>query len=235
MYNLWLQLEIDRQEGATLKQFVIYTRVSTKSQGDSGLGLEAQERDIKLYLENYAEEPHEILATFCDVESGTKAERPQVQDALELVRTTQATLLVAKLDRLSRKVSFIATLMDDKKVDFKVASMPTADKVMLHIYAVLSEAERDFISTRTKAALKEAKARGVKLGGNRPNNQARHEAVKGMADQMAAKVSQLIKNNRKTGRSYRFIAEQLNALDVATAKGGKWYASTVRNYDMRGR
>ena len=216
-----------------MKQFVIYTRVSTKSQGDSGLGLEAQERDIRLYLENYAEPQHEVIGTFCDVESGTKADRPQLQKALELVRIKQATLLVSKLDRLSRKVSFIATLMDDKKVDFKVASMPTADKVMLHIYAVLSEAERDFISTRTKAALQEAKARGVKLGGNRPNNQARHDAVKVMADQMALKVSQLIKDNRKTGRSYRFIAEQLNDLDVTTAKGGKWYASTVRNYEMR--
>ena len=216
-----------------MKQFVIYTRVSTKSQGDSGLGLEAQERDIRLYLENYAEQQHEVIGTFCDVESGTKADRPQLQEALELVRRKQATLLVAKLDRLSRKVSFIATLMDDKKVDFKVASMPTADKVMLHIYAVLSEAERDFISTRTKAALQEAKARGVKLGGNRPNNQARHDAVKGLADQMALKVSKLIKDNRKMGRSYRYIAEHLNDLDVATAKGGKWYASTVRNYDQR--
>ena len=216
-----------------MKQFVIYTRVSTKSQGDSGLGLEAQERDIRLYLENYAEQQHEIIGTFCDVESGTKADRPQLQEALELVKRKQATLLVAKLDRLSRKVSFIATLMDDKKVDFKVASMPTADKVMLHIYAVLSEAERDFISTRTKAALQEAKARGVKLGGNRPNNQARHDAVKVMADQMALKGSQLIKDNRKTGRSYRVIADQLNSLKVATAKGGKWYASTVRNYDKR--
>ena len=216
-----------------MKQFVIYTRVSTKSQGDSGLGLEAQERDIRLYLENYAEQQHEVIGTFCDVESGTKADRPQLQEALELVRRKQATLLLAKLDRLSRKVSFIATLMDDKKVDFKVASMPTADKVMLHIYAVLSEAERDFISTRTKAALQEAKARGVKLGGNRPNNQARHDAVKELADQMALKVFQLIKDNRKAGRSYRFIAEQLNELKVATAKGGKWYASTVRNYDQR--
>ena len=216
-----------------MKQFVIYTRVSTKSQGDSGLGLEAQERDIRLYLENYAEQQHEVIGTFCDVESGTKADRPQLQEALELVRRKQATLLVAKLDRLSRKVSFIAALMDDKKVDFKVASMPTADKVMLHIYAVLSEAERDFISTRTKAALQEAKARGVKLGGNRPNQQARHDAVKGLADQMALKVSKLIKDNRNMGRSYRFIAEQLNELKVVTAKGGKWYASTVRNYDQR--
>ena len=226
-------MKVGSEKGPTVKQFVIYTRVSTKGQGDSGLGLEAQDRDINLYLDNYAEEPHEIIGRFCDVESGTKADRPQMQEAIDLVRKTGSTLLVAKLDRLSRKVSFIATLMDDKKVDFKVASMPTADKVMLHIYAVLSEAERDFISTRTKAALKEAKARGVKLGGARPNSQARHDAVKALADQNAQKVSKLIKDHRSSGKSYRYIAEQLNNLNVATAKGGRWFASTVRNYNLR--
>lgn len=216
-----------------MKQFVIYTRVSTKSQGDSGLGLEAQERDINLYLETYAEEPHDIIGRFCDVVSGTKADRPQLQEALALVRQTGATLLVAKLDRLSRKVSFISTLMEDKKVNLTVAQMPTATKFQLHIYAALAEEEREFISTRTKAALKEAKERGVKLGGARPNNQARHDAVKALADQMALSVSQLIKDHRSSGKSYRYIAEQLNQLSVDTAKGGKWYASTVRNYDNR--
>jgi len=216
-----------------VKQFVIYTRVSTKSQGDSGLGLEAQERDINLYLETYAEEPHDIIGRFCDVVSGTKADRPQLQEALALVRQTGSTLLVAKLDRLSRKVSFIATLMEDKKVNLTVAQMATATKFQLHIYAALAEEEREFISTRTKAALKEAKARGVKLGGARPNNQARHDAVKALADQTALKVSKLIKDHRSSGRSYRYIAEHLNLLDVATAKGGKWFASTVRNYDLR--
>ena len=216
-----------------MKQFVIYTRVSTKSQGDSGLGLEAQERDINLYLETYAEEPHDIIGRFCDVVSGTKADRPQLQEALALVRQTGATLLVAKLDRLSRKVSFISTLMEDKKVNLTVAQMPTATKFQLHIYAALAEEEREFISTRTKAALKEAKERGVKLGGARPNNQARHDAVKALADQMALSVSQLIKDHRSSGKSYRYIAEQLNQLSVDTAKGGSWYASTVRNYHNR--
>lgn len=216
-----------------MKQFVIYTRVSTKSQRDSGLGLEAQERDINLYLETYAEKPHEIVGRFCDVVSGTKADRPQMQEALAFVKQTGATLLVAKLDRLSRKVSFISTLMEDKKVNLTVAQMHTATKFQLHIYAALAEEEREFISTRTKAALREAKARGVKLGGARPNNQARHEAVKALADQTALKVSKLIKDHRSSGRSYRYIAEQLNNLDVATAKGGRWFASTVRNYDLR--
>jgi DNA invertase Pin-like site-specific DNA recombinase len=216
-----------------MKQFITYTRVSTKRQGDSGLGLEAQERDIKLYLENYATVPHEVIGSFCDVESGSKADRPELNKAIEQAKQTGATLLVAKLDRLSRSVAFIATLMEDKQLEFTVATMPSADKFQLHIYAALAQQEREFISTRTKAALAEAKARGVKLGGNRPNNQARHKAVKAMADQNALKVSQIIKDHRSSGRSYRYIAEQLNNLDVATAKGGKWFASTVRNYDMR--
>ena len=216
-----------------MKQFVIYTRVSTKRQGDSGLGLEAQERDINLYLENYAEEPYKVIGRFCDVESGTRADRPQLQEAIDLAKQTGAILLTAKLDRLSRSVAFIATLMEDKKLNFTVATMPHADKFQLHIYAALAQQEREFISTRTKAALQEAKARGVKLGGARPNSQARHDAVKALADQTALKVSKLIKDHRLSGRSYRYIAEQLNNLDVATAKGGRWFASTVRNYDLR--
>ena len=216
-----------------MKRFVTYTRVSTREQGKSGLGLEAQERDIDLYLNNYAEQPYEIIGTFSDVESGTKADRPQIQEALNLVRKTGATLLVSKIDRLSRKVSFITTLMDDKKVDFKVASMPTADKVMLQIYAVLSEAERDFISLRTKSALAAAKARGVKLGGTRPEAAVRHEAVKDQADNFAKRVIDQILDYRKSGKSYRFIADQFNALGVVTAQGGRWHHQTVKRYEQR--
>ena len=216
-----------------MKRFVTYTRVSTREQGKSGLGLEAQQRDIDLYLNNYAEQPYEIIGTFSDVESGTKADRPQMQEALNLVRKTGATLLVSKIDRLSRKVSFITTLMDDKKIDFKVASMPTADKVMLQIYAVLSEAERDFISLRTKAALAAAKARGVKLGGARPEAAVRHEAVKDQADDFAKRVIDQILDYRKSGKSYRFIAYQFNALGVVTAQGGRWHHQTVKRYEQR--
>ena len=216
-----------------MKQFITYTRVSTKRQGDSGLGLEAQERDIKQYLENNATVPHEVIGSFFDVESGSKADRPELNKAIEQVKRTGATLLVAKLDRLSRSVAFIATLMEDKQLEFTVATMPSADKFQLHIYAALAQQEREFISTRTKAALAEAKARGVKLGGNRPNNQARHKAVKAMADQNALVVSQIIKDHRQAGKTYRYIAQQMNDLNISTAKNGKWYASTVRNYDLR--
>jgi len=216
-----------------MKQFVVYTRVSTKRQGDSGLGLEAQERDIAIFFESYAEQPYEVLERFCDVESGLKADRPQLTAAIALAKRTGATLLVARLDRLSRSVAFIATLMEDKKLDFRVATMPTACKFNLHIYAALAEQEREFISKRTKAALQAAKARGVKLGGARPEAEARHAAVKATADGNAARVSKAIKSHRSAGATYREIADHLNQLKVTTARGGAWYATTVRNYDLR--
>ena len=216
-----------------MKQFVVYTRVSTKRQGDSGLGLEAQERDIAIFFESYAEQPYEVLERFCDVESGLKADRPQLTAAIALAKRTGATLLVARLDRLSRSVAFIATLMEDKKLDFRVATMPTACKFNLHIYAALAEQEREFISKRTKAALQAAKARGVKLGGARPEAEARHAAVKATADGNAVRVSKAIKSHRLAGATHREIAEHLNQLKVTTARGGAWYATTVRNYDLR--
>lgn len=116
-----------------MKQYVIYTRVSTEEQGRSGLGLEAQRRDIDLYLANYSEVPWEIIGESQDVLSGKHDDRPQLAAALKMVRETGAELLVAKLDRLSRKVSFIAALMADPKVKLRVASMPHADKFQLHI------------------------------------------------------------------------------------------------------
>ena len=216
-----------------MKKFVVYTRVSTKRQGDSGLGLEAQERDIDLYLTNYADVPHEVIGTFCDVESGTKHTRQEMDKAIDLVRQTGATLLVAKLDRLSRSVAFIATLMEDKRIDLIVASMPSADKFQLHIYAALAQQEREFISTRTKAALQAAKARGTKLGGARPNQQARHAAVKALALENANRVAPIIMDQIDAGKTYRYIAGQLNGLAVPTARGGLWYAGTVRNYHKR--
>lgn len=137
-----------------MQRFVVYTRVSTKKQGDSGLGLDAQERDIGLFLDNYSELPWEVLARFQDVESGARSDRPELEKAITLAKAEGATLLVAKLDRLSRSVAFIATLLEDRKLNFRVASMPYADKFQLHIYAALAEQERDFISKRTSAALR---------------------------------------------------------------------------------
>ena len=216
-----------------MERFVIYTRVSTKRQGKSGLGLEAQERDIEVFFNSYAEVPYEVLERFCDVESGSSDDRPELSKAIALAKKEQATLLVAKLDRLSRKVSFIASLVEDKRLTFKVASMPYADKFQLHLYACLAEQERDFISLRTKAALKAAKARGVKLGGDRPEAQRRHYAVKTTADANAQRVSSVILRSRKDGISYRDIADELNRLGVQTARGGQWHAMQVQRYAQR--
>lgn len=111
-----------------MAKYVIYRRVSTKKQGESGLGLEAQDRDIKLYLQSYAEGDYEILASYLDVESGTVTDRPELTKAMREAQAMGAILLVAKLDRLSRKVSFIASLLDDSRLKIKVACMPHADK-----------------------------------------------------------------------------------------------------------
>lgn len=211
-----------------MKQYVIYRRVSTQEQGASGLGLDAQDRDIRLFLEGYSEVPFEIIAEFTEVATATDDNRPELAKALDMVRKHGAELLVSKLDRLSRKVSFIAGLLDDRKVQLRVASMPHADKFQLHIYAALAEQEREFISIRTKAALREAKARGVKLGGARDKTLKRNLAVQQNAAERARKVQGIVQPLREAGKSLREIAAELNRAGVPTARGGEWQASQVK-------
>jgi len=210
-----------------MQQYVIYTRVSTAEQGKSGLGLQAQERDIELFLSNYSAVPYEIIGEYRDILSGADDDRPELSKALALVRKTGAELLIAKLDRLSRKVSFIATIMDDPKVRLRVASMPNADKFQLHIYAALAEQERDFISKRTKAALAEAKARGTKLGGLRDKTMQRNVAIQAKAKAEAERVMKVVKPLRDAGQSLTAIAITLNDMKVATSRGGQWTAMQV--------
>jgi DNA invertase Pin-like site-specific DNA recombinase len=211
-----------------MKRYVIYRRVSTDEQGKSGLGLEAQDRDIRLFLEGYSDQPFEVVAEFTEVASGSDDRRPELTKALDTARKNGAELLVAKLDRLSRKVSFIASLLDDRKVQLRVAAMPQADKFQLHIYAALAEQEREFISIRTKAALKEAKARGVKLGGARDKTLKRNQEVQRKATERAQNVAGLIQPLRDAGKSLREIAAELNRAGVRTARGGEWQASQVK-------
>lgn len=211
-----------------MQKYVIYRRVSTNEQGRSGLGLDAQQRDIDLYLQNYSEVPFEIVGTFTDILSGTTDNRPELEKAIDLAKRTGAELLVAKLDRLSRKVSFIATLMEDKRLRFRVATMPHADPFQLHIYAALAEQERAFISLRTKQALAEAKKRGVKLGGMRDATMKRNDVLKAQADERAQKVSDIILPMREAKMSLRKIAAALNASKVPTPRGGKWSPSSVK-------
>ncbi|MFG6602251.1 MULTISPECIES: recombinase family protein [unclassified Sulfitobacter] len=211
------------------KKYVIYRRVSTAAQGESGLGLEAQDRDIALFLNNYSDVPFEVLSIFTDVLSGANAHRPELQKAIEQAKKEGAELLVSKLDRLSRKVSFIAALMDDKALKIRVASMPNADAFQLHIYAALAEQERNFISLRTKQALAAAKARGVILGGLRDKTMKRNRAVQEAADAAADRVASIILPMRESGSSYQKIADALNTAKVPTPRGKKWAAMSVKN------
>ena len=211
-----------------MKQFIKYYRVSTRSQADSGLGLSAQQRDIDLYLTTYAETPWEVLAEFTDVQSGKDDNRPELQKAMALAEEAGATLLIAKLDRISRRVSFISAIMERKKLNLTVATMPNADKFQLHIYAALAEQEREFISLRTKQALAPLKGTG-KLGGNRGNIDKANEAARALANSHAAKVMDTVLPLKEVGRTLQQIADTLNKSGVKTARGGKWHPTTVKN------
>jgi DNA invertase Pin-like site-specific DNA recombinase len=205
----------------TVLKYVTYVRVSTQEQGKSGLGLEAQKRDIEIFLSNFSEVPYEVLASFEEVQSGADDDRPKLAQALTLAKKESATLLVAKLDRLSRDVAFISTLI--KNANIKVASIPNADSFMLHIYAAIAEKERKFISERTKAALAQAKLRGVKLGGLRGNSLEGARAVHALrADRAAAKVINIIAPMRERGMTLREIAEEMSL-----ATDDKWSATKV--------
>ena len=209
------------------RKYVLYLRVSSKEQGRSGLGLEAQERDIQLFLSNYADTPYEVLGRFVEVHSGTDDSRPQLTAAIAKAKAEKAVLVVSKLDRLSRKVSFIASLMENRDLDFKVSQMPYADKFQLHIYAALAEQERDFISQRTKAALAAAKARGTKLGAPVQHLELLAKARQEKAVREAKKVSGVIVPLRRSGTSLRGICGVLNASGLRTNRGTNFHPSLV--------
>jgi len=212
---------------------IIYTRVSTKEQGKSGLGLEAQYNSITEFCSN---ENIEVLEHYSEIETGKGADalekRPKLAKALQHARKEGAYLVVAKLDRLGRNVSFISGLMESK-VPFIVAQLgKDADAFMLHLYAALSEKERELISTRTKAALQVLKERGVKLGNVTNLDDARllsnatnKEKAKDFADAVLPMILQL----KNDGETLNAIADKLNSLGVKTRRGGAWYASTVAN------
>ena len=212
--------------GSTRK-YVLYLRVSSQEQGRSGLGLEAQERDIQLFLSNYADTPYEVAGKFVEVHSGTDDSRPQLTAAIAKAKAEKAVLVVSKLDRLSRKVSFLASLMEDRDLDFKVSQMPFADKFQLHIYAALAEQERDFISQRTKAALAAAKARGTKLGAPVQHLEVLAKARQEKARREAEKVSGVIVPLRRAGTSLRGICHVLNGSGLRTSRGTSFHPSLV--------
>jgi DNA invertase Pin-like site-specific DNA recombinase len=215
------------------RQLVGYIRVSTSQQGRSGLGIEAQQEALAHFA---AAEGFELVRTFVEIETGKGADalhsRPKLAGALNEARRLRCSVGVAKLDRLSRDVHFISGLMAHR-VPFVVAELgPDVDPFILHLFAALAEKERALISTRTKAALAAAKARGVILGGPKLAK-ARKQAVasvKAAADHHAANVVPLIREIRRSGaRSLHQIADALNARGIATARGGAWHAKSVSN------
>lgn len=213
--------------------FVSYLRVSTAKQGASGLGLEAQRAAVTDYLNGGR---WEVIAEYVEVESGSNDDRPKLADALARCRLHNATLVIAKLDRLSRDAHFLLGLQK-AGVRFVAADMPEANEMVVGIMAVVAQAERKMISARTKVALAAAKARGVKLGGNRGNlptvgDRGRAASAAVRLARVGARVSDLqpiLAEIRATGaESLRDIAQGLNARGIPTARGGAWSAVQVK-------
>jgi len=207
-------------------RYVVLLRVSTEKQGADGLGIASQRRDIDLFLQQHPRS--RVLKELVEVESGGKElhDRPVLQEAMDLCRSSNSTLLVAKLSRLSRDAAFVLNLMKDSTIQFKVAAMPDADNFQLGIYALLNQQERGQVSNRTKAALAAAKARGVRLG-NPKNLENWNRTRKRAARHFAVQHSNPIWSLRNKGRTLREICEVLNDAGITTAKGGVFHPVQV--------
>ncbi len=220
-------------------RFVAYERVSTARQGRSGLGLEAQRRAIDDFV---AGRCATLVGRFTEVESGRKNERPELAAAMNLAKLTGATLIITKLDRLSRNAAFLLTLRDSG-VKFLAVDMPEANDLTVGIMALVAQQEREAISRRTKEALQAAKARGVKLGN--PNGAealrragrggaALQKRVSANAQEFADGLALVVAVIRcEVLTSLRGIAGELNRRGILTRRGGRWRVSNVRNLVRR--
>ena len=216
------------------KPLIAYFRVSTKEQGKSGLGLDAQREAVARFA---AAEGFEVAAAFTEIETGKGADaldrRPQLAAALKAARRHgKCPIVVSKLDRLSRDVHFVSGLMA-QHVPFVVAELGAdADPFMLHLYAAFAERERALISQRTRAALQAAKARGQTLGNPRlaEAREVANSAKIANADSFAAAVAPAIREVQAAGaKSLRAIARALNARGITTPGGGQWRSQQVAN------
>src|SRR6478609_2498636 len=196
-------------------KFIAYYRVSTDKQGKSGLGLEAQRQAVETYLNGGS---WTLVAEFVEVESGKDSHRLQLAAALGACKKHRAKLVIAKLDRLSRNLAFIATLMDSG-VEFIAVDNPHANKLTIHILAAVAQHEREIIAARTSAALQAAKLRGKRLGNPKLSDARRHaaRAKKEKADRYSANIIPLIREIQGSGiKSLRGIARALAARGIRT-------------------
>jgi DNA invertase Pin-like site-specific DNA recombinase len=204
-----------------MKTAIAYIRVSTQKQGKSGLGLEAQQTAITAFAANHG---FDVIEIFVEIETGKGADalktRPQLATALEVARLTGATVIAAKLDRITRDVHFGSGLFGRADIAFKIADMPHADNFQINIMLSVAQLEREMISTRTKAALAAAKERGQKLGSpNSCANQAARSVA--FAETLRAFVAPII------DLPSRAIAAALNDAGLFTPTGGAWSSVTV--------
>lgn len=213
-----------------MKKYVAYYRVSTKHQGKSGLGLEAQKSSVEKYIAGNL-----LLGEFTDVESGTRKgnkKRDELIKGIAMAKANNAILAIAKLDRLSRNVSFITALME-AGIEFVACDMPHASKFTIHIFAALAEQEADMISLRVRESLSELKKKGIKLG--KPENLDERARKKGcMTRQSIAKHNEnnvkagaLVLSMRAADHSFSYISKELNRLGFKTRRGYKFYPIQV--------
>ncbi|MCK1339959.1 recombinase family protein [Bradyrhizobium sp. 38] len=223
------------------RRFVAYYRVSTRKQGQSGLGLDAQRAAVANHL---GDGLANVIAEFTEVESGRRNDRPALDGALTAARLHRAALVVAKVDRLTRSVGFLERLLE-AGVDVRFADLPAIEgptgRFMLQQMAAVAELEAGLISARTKAALAAAKARGQRLGGYRGGSLASDIQARGrdeqsrLADRRAEDLAPLLKKLRANGiTSPTEVARALTAQGIPTARGGvKWSAPQVRLIEAR--
>jgi DNA invertase Pin-like site-specific DNA recombinase len=217
-----------------MERVIAYLRVSTRQQQRSGLGIDAQRAAIRQFAAN---ESLTISAEFIEFESGKGADaldrRPQLAAALAAAKAKKCSVVVAKLDRLSRDVAFVAGLMA-QRVPFMVAELGRdADPFMLHLYAALAEKERRLIAERTKAALAAKKAAGARLGN--PHNLAHagklgRAALIDAADEFATGLRPMVQAIRAAGAvTLASMAMELNQRGIKSARGGRWHRSSIQN------
>ena len=206
-------------------KLISYIRVSTREQGDSGLGLDAQLAAVRQHCKAAGAS---VVESFREIESGKNADRPQLATAIAACRKHRATLVVAKLDRLARNVAFVSTLMDSG-VDFVCCDNPNANRLTVHILAAVAEDEARRISTRTNEALAQLKASGVQLGNPKPLKAARlaRAANSEAAARHVEGIRPLAERKRKAGKTLQEIADFLTGKGLRTRRGQPWSAVAV--------